>query len=372
MVETNTSADTEPEPCATAITETRRLSETFAEHFRVGTAVPPLMYIVNSQPLVIDQFNHISPENLLKWSSIQRDPGVFDFTNADEFVAFGEEHDMTVYGHVLVWHQQVPSWVFDAKRQVENSNVDVTPEELLARLEEHITALADRYGGKIAYWDVVNEAFESNGSLRETPWREVLGDDYIATVFELASRLLPDSKLVYNDYSLVSPSKRAGALAMVKDLQQRGIRIDAIGEQGHYNLSYPSPSDLNRMFDDFRSLGVEVLVTELDIDVLETKAEITGADLDETEELTPEVNPFVECLPRDVDTELAQRWQTIFEVLTAHSDIIEAVTFWGVNDQYSWLNNWPVQGRTNYPLLFNRDLSAKNALKSVLDTANPL
>ena len=160
----------------------------------------------------------------------------------------------------------------------------------------------------------------------------------------------------------------------VKDLvpwgRNRNLEKSRFAEDGSPFLALHR--EMNRMFDDFRSLGVEVLITELDIDVLETKAEITGADLDETEELTPEVNPFIECLPRDVDTELAQRWQTIFEVLTAHSDIIEAVTFWGVNDQYSWLNNWPVQGRTNYPLLFNRDLSAKTALKSVLDTANPL
>jgi endo-1,4-beta-xylanase len=370
--ETNTTTDTEPQPCSTAITETRSLKETFASHFRVGTAIPPLMFISNSQSLIGNHFNHLSPENLLKWSSLQREPGVYTFADADQFVEFGEQQGMTIYGHVLVWHQQVPGWVFDAERRLENPSVNVTREELLRRLEEHVSALAVRYGGRIAYWDVVNEAFQDDGSLRDTPWRQILGDDYIATVFELASRLLPDTKLVYNDYSLVNAAKRAGAMAVVKDLQQRGIRIDAIGEQGHYNMTYPAAADLKRMFDDFRTLGVEVLITELDVDVLPSATPRQGADLDDSEEYQQEFNPFTECLPAAMDAQLSARWETIFTALTANADIIEAVTFWGVSDEYSWLNNWPVQGRTNYPLLFNRDLSAKSALKSVLDTANPL
>jgi endo-1,4-beta-xylanase len=360
----------EPAPvvCAEAMDdqEVESLSAAFESQFRVGVAVSPFTLDDEGNVALIGQhFNHLSPENLLKWSSLQPEPGVYLFDHADEYVAFGESLDMTIYGHVLVWHQQVPEWVF-----LDEAGNQVTAEELLSRLREHITLVGGRYGGRIKYWDVVNEAFNDNGSLRDTPWRQILGDDYIAQVFQLADELLPDSKLVYNDYSLASAGKRAGALAMVRDLKSRGIRIDAIGEQGHYNLTYPDVSQLDQMFEDFSELDVDVLVTELDVDVLPNAQQIQGADLNETEEYDAQYNPYEMCLPEPKDAELAQRWQAIFSVFVDHAEDIEAITFWGVSDAQSWLNNWPVRGRTNYPLLFNRDLTAKRALKSVLDTAN--
>lgn len=349
--------------------EVQSLKVAFEPHFRVGVAVSPFNFgdaaIVE---LIEQQFNHLSPENLLKWSSIQREPGSYNFESADQYVAFGEERGMTVYGHVLVWHQQVPSWVFQADVTNPDSDV-VSRDELLARLTEYITTVGGRYGGRIQYWDVVNEAFNDDGSLRDTPWRRILGDDYIATVFQLADSLLPDSKLVYNDYSLASAPKRAGALKMIADLKSRGIRIDAVGEQGHYNRNYPDASQFNQMFEDFRKLDIAVLVTELDVDVLPNAQNIQGADLDMIANYEEMYDPFKACLPETADAWLTARWQSLFDVMVAHSDIIDAVTFWGVSDAYSWLNHWPVQGRTNYPLLFNRDLSAKTALRSVLGTA---
>jgi endo-1,4-beta-xylanase len=364
-----------PAVCALPLEEAELdgLASTFAPHFRVGVAVSPFTFssdfnakAVETVELVERHFNHLSPENLLKWDSIHPNPGEYAFEAADAYVAFGEARGMTIYGHVFVWHQQVPAWVF----QDESGN-DVSADVLLQRLREHITTVGGRYGGRIQYWDVVNEAFEDNGSLRNTPWRRILGDDYIAQVFQLAGELLPDSKLVYNDYSLATASKRAGALRMVQDLKSRGIRIDAIGEQGHYNLSYPDVSQLQQMFEDFSKIDVEVLITELDLDVLPNASNIQGADLDAVEGYDEKYNPFKECLPEQKDAEIARRWEQLFNIFVQYAADIEVVTFWGVSDAASWLNHWPVQGRTNYPLLFNRDLSAKNALKSVLDTATP-
>lgn len=349
-----------------AADDVQSLSATFDPYFRIGVAVSPFTFSdTASVELISQQFNHLSPENLLKWGSVHPEPDQYNFEYADQYVEFGEAHDMTVYGHVLVWHQQVPDWVF-----TDDSGGDVTSEVLLERLREHITTVAGRYGDRIQYWDVVNEAFNDDGSLRDTPWLRILGDDYIATVFQLAGDSLPDSKLVYNDYSLATSAKRAGALQMVEDLKGRGIRIDAVGEQGHYSLTYPEPSQLGQMLDDFAELGVSVLLTELDVDVLPNAQGIQGADLSENEAYDEQYNPYQACLPESVDAKLAARWGALFDVLVAHSDVIEAVTFWGVSDGQSWLNNWPVRGRTNYPLLFNRDLSAKAALQSVLDTAN--
>src|SRR5690606_26324464 len=207
--------------------DVQSLKVAFEPHFRVGVAVAPFNFgDAATVELVEQQFNHLSPENLLKWSSVQREPGLYNFESADQYVTFAEERGMTVYGHVLVWHQQVPNWVFQADVANPDSDV-VSRDELLARLTEYITTVGGRYGGRIQYWDVVNEAFNDDGSLRDTPWRRILGDDYIATVFQLADSLLPDSKLVYNDYSLASAPKRAGALKMIADLKARGIRIDA-------------------------------------------------------------------------------------------------------------------------------------------------
>ena len=359
--------DTEPPPCAVPMPEdqVQSLQSAFEPHFRVGVAVSPFTFEdAASVELISQQFNHLSPENLLKWSSIQPNPGEYRFQAADDYVAFGEERGMTVYGHVMVWHQQVPEWVFQ-----DEAGDDVSKDELLARLTDHMTTVGGRYGGRIQYWDVVNEAFNDDGSLRDTPWRRILGDDYIATVFQLADTLLPDSKLVYNDYSLASASKRAGAVAMIQDLKSRGIRIDAVGEQGHYNMTYPGVSQLDQMLADFRQLGVSVLITELDVDVLPNAQGIQGADLDMIANYDATYDPYQACLPQTVDAKLAARWAALFGALVAHADIIDAVTFWGVSDGQSWLNNWPVQGRTNYPLLFNRDLTAKTALQSVLGTA---
>jgi endo-1,4-beta-xylanase len=360
----------EPAPVVCAVpmddAEIQSLSGAFEPHFRVGVAVAPSSVDDAAIVDVIEQqFNHLSPENLLKWSSVHPEPDTYFFDFADEYVTFGEERGMTIYGHVLVWHQQVPDWVFR-----DEGGQDVTADVLLGRLREHITMVGGRYGGRIQYWDVVNEAFNDDGSLRDTPWRRILGDDYVAQVFQLADELLPDSKLVYNDFSLASANKRRGAVAMVNDLKSRGIRIDAIGEQGHYNMTYPAVSQLEQMFEDFSALDVEVLITELDIDVLPNDSGIQGADLGQSEAFDAKYNPYPMCLPQAKDEELSQRWRTLFEVFVRHAADIEAVTFWGVSDAQSWLNNWPVQGRTNYPLLFNRDLTAKSALKSVLDTAN--
>lgn len=350
--------------------EVQSLRLAFEPHFRVGVAVSPFTFAdAASVELISQQFNHLSPENLLKWSSVHPGPGQYNFEFADQYVAFGEERDMTVYGHVLVWHQQVPDWVFLA----DPANPDggaVSKDELLARLREHITTVAGRYGGRIQYWDVVNEAFADDGSLRDTPWRSILGDDYVAEVFQLADSLLPDSKLVYNDYSLASAPKRAGAVKMLADLKTRGIRVDAVGEQGHYNRNYPDVAQFDQMFEDFRKLGLAVLVTELDVDALPNAQGISGADLDMIANYEATYDPFKACLPETADAWLTARWQALFNVMVSHADIIDAVTFWGVSDAYSWLNNWPVQGRTNYPLLFNRDLTAKSALRSVLETAN--
>ncbi len=369
-VVTEEEPDAVPEGCAAPLDkELAPLAEAFADHFRIGAALDA-QTVSGENPaaeaLVREQYNHISPENLLKWTEVHPSPGTYRFTLPDAFVGFGEANDMQLYGHVLVWHQQTPEWVFQ-----DDAGDPITADALWERLEDHITQVAGRYGGRIKYWDVVNEALRDDGALRDSPWRTILGDDYVAETFALADKLLPDSLLVYNDYSLVVPAKRASAIELILDMRERGIRVDAVGMQGHYNLRYPQPSDVDAALTEFAAAGIDVLFTELDLSVLPSEWEIQGADLDDTEEYAERLDPYRTCLPQEMNDTIAAHWRGLFEVFIKHADNIEAITFWGVSDAQSWLNNWPIEGRTNYPLLFNRDLSAKTALEAVIDTAKP-
>lgn len=345
------------------------LARAFEEHFRVGVALSSSTFDgtdAAAEALVSEHFSRISPENVLKWSSVHPSPDRYAFEPVDRFVAFGERHGMEMHGHVLVWHQQVPDWVFSDDRGAE-----LSAPALWERLEEHIGALAERYGSSFAYWDVVNEAFLDNGELRDSPWRRILGDDYLAEVFALADRLLPEAKLIYNDYSMFLPPKHEAVIRMVRDLRSRGVRIDAVGMQGHYNLMRPRIDEVETVLAAFEAADIEVLVTELDLDVLPSERQIQGADLDDRQDASALLNPYTRCLPPDVDAAIAEHWGKLFEVFVAHSHNISSITFWGVSDRHTWLNDWPINGRTNYPLLFDRNLHPKRSFEAVIQRAKP-
>jgi len=344
------------------------LAQAYQDHFKIGVAVGRNVYGGRddaASALVASQYNRLTPENALKWQSLQNQPGVFDFSQADDFIAFGEEHDMEIHGHTLVWHQQVPGWVFEP---VEGQ--PMTRELLLQRLEDHMRALATHFGGHVQYWDVVNEAFDDNGALRATPWRTIIGDDYIEQAFRLADRHFPEAKLVYNDFSMENPGKRDAVAAMVRDFQSKGVRIDAIGSQGHFRLDGPALGAVAASIDAFAATGVEVLVSEMDVDVLPAANQNQGADLSVNAELSDRLNPFTECLPSAIVEQATARWAQLFDLFVQRSDAVHSVTLWGVSDAYSWLNNWPVNGRTNYALLFDRQLQPKRAWQSVIEAAD--
>ncbi len=343
------------------------LAQAYAKQFQIGVAINGSVYEQRdpgAAALVAAQFNRVTPENELKWQSLEKQPGVLDFTQADAFVAYAEQHEMEIHGHTLVWHHQVPKWVFQ-----NDAGEPATREQLLQRLDQHMAALAKHYGNRLEYWDVVNEAFNDDGSLRDTPWRQIIGDDYLEQVFLLAGKHFPDAKLVYNDFSLEKPAKRDAAVKLVQDFKARGVRIDAIGTQSHYQLEKPTLESIDDALSAFANAGVEVLVSELDVDVLPPAYKNQGADLSLNAELSAQLNPYADCLPSDVAARAAQRWADIFAVFSRHADHVHSVTLWGVSDKYSWLNNWPVRGRTNYALLFDRELRPKQAWQRVIEAA---
>ena len=303
--------------------------------------------------IVLRQFNTISPENLLKWESVHPDPDRYDFDPADRYVEFGRGHGMFVVGHVLVWHQQTPAWVFAGE-----GGKKADRETLLARLQSHIAMVVGRYRGRIGGWDVVNEALDEDGTLRRTPWLEAIGEDYIAKAFEFAHAADPDAELYYNDYNLWKPAKREAAVRLVQALKAKGLRVDGIGEQGHWGIDDPPLAAIDGVLAAIRTSGT-TLITELDIDVLPRDPDMWGADLSKQSKIRAATNIYPDGLPPAVQERLARRYADLFTLFLKHD--VGRVTFWGVTDASSWLHNFPIPGRVNYPLLWDRDGREKPA-----------
>ncbi len=347
--------------------QTASLREAYQPYFLIGAAVNTGNYAdENSEDarLIKTHFKVLTPENILKWEALQPHPGQFEFRAADRLVAFAGQNQSHVVGHTLVWHGQTPPWVF-AGENGEPPDRDL----LLARMRDHINTVLGRYQGRVLGWDVVNEALNEDGTLRDTPWRRAIGDDYIEKAFEYARAADPAAELYYNDYRLEAPAKRAGAVSLVKRLQAAGLRIDAVGIQGHVGLTQPSIAEQEDAIRDFHRLGVRVMITEMDVDVLPGTKGWGDADIRRREAADPAFNPYAQGLPAPMQDALAARYADFFRMYLRNHDKITRVTFWGLNDGDSWLNGFPIPGRTNHPLLFDRQNRAKPAFQAVLDAA---
>jgi endo-1,4-beta-xylanase len=334
------------------------LRETLKERFLLGAALNDAQ-IAGRDPAALEiverHFNSISPENVLKWDAVHPEPGRFNFAPVDQYAALGAKLDLFVVGHVLVWHQQTPGWVFEGP-----------PAALLSRLREHIRTVVGRYRGRVHAWDVVNEAFEDDGTWRNSPWYAVLGEEYVAKAFEFAHEADPGAQLLYNDYNLWKTPKREAALRLATSLRERGIRVDAVGEQGHWLLEGPPLEDIEAMLAGFAKAGWQLHITELDVDPLPRPDDLIGADVSKRLELTPALDPYKAGLPEDVQRRLAEHYAGIFSLFMKHP-IVSRVTLWGVTDAGTWLNEWPVPGRTNHPLLWDRQARPKPAFHAVAE-----
>jgi endo-1,4-beta-xylanase len=330
--------------------------------------------------VLVREFNCLTAENLMKSEYLQPRPGEFHFEGADEFVKFALRHDMELVGHALVWHAQAPDWFFkDAEGQ------PVSREVMVERMRNHIHTVVGRYKGRIKYWDVVNEAVDTKWVVdeslppdeegnpqkkqvafyRDSPWHQIIGEDFIELAFRFAHEADPSARLIYNDYGMTGKAKAAFVAEMVRSLRAKGVPVHGIGMQGHWHLEYPEPEALAEAIDLFAATGAKVSITELDIGVLPRAGSQQGADIAQNEELRTELNPYTNGVPQEVLAEQAEKYRTLFEVLKAKRRDIERVTFWGVSDQYSWRNGWPVRGRTAHPLLFDSDFQPKPAYHAV-------
>ena len=337
------------------------LKSVFTKDFICGAAIPTAGIPASEIDLLTRHFSNLTPENCMKPQPLQPVEGQFRFAEADALVNLAQRQGLTVHGHTLVWHQACPEWFFVA------SGAPASPELVRERMRAHIAAVAGHFAGKVASWDVVNEAIDDGGGyLRASKWRNILGEDFIADAFIAARAADPTTDLYYNDYSIEMPDKRAKTLRLLTSLQARKVPIQGVGIQGHWQLDRVPFRQIEEAIIAFHALGLQVAISELDIDVVVRKT--SGAEAGTKEQ--GDEDPYAAGVPADVQQRLAQQYAQLFALFRKHADKISRVTFWGLHDGRTWLNYWP-RKRTNHPLLFARDLSAKPALAAVLAAGKP-
>jgi endo-1,4-beta-xylanase len=344
------------------------LKDAYQGIFRIGAALNPAQFEERdprSNPIIAAQFNTISPENALKWQSIHPRVDGYNFEPADRYVTFGEKYKMFIIGHCLVWHSQTPRWVFQ-----NDAGEPLTRDALLARMRDHIMTVVGRYKDRIGGWDVVNEALNEDGTMRQSPWSKIIGDDFLLKAFQFAHEADPKAELYYNDYNLENEPKRKGAVELIRKLKAAGAPITGIGLQDHNKMDWPTAKQESDTIEAFAALGMRVNISELDVDILPRTTAQNTADVSSTAAGNAQSNPYTAGLPDDKQKALAQRYAELFDVFVKHRASIDRITFWGVTDAESWLNNFPTRGRTNYPLLFDRQGKPKPAFDAVLKGAN--
>eukprot|EP00475_Leptophrys_vorax_P021965 TRINITY_DN29858_c0_g1_i1.p1 TRINITY_DN29858_c0_g1~~TRINITY_DN29858_c0_g1_i1.p1 ORF type:complete len:320 (-),score=78.24 TRINITY_DN29858_c0_g1_i1:224-1183(-) len=283
--------------------------------------------------------------SLRKWGVIHPELDRYAWEDADAFIKFATEEAKADYvlGHALIWHRNVPDWLFE---------IGNDRDSLLEIMCLHITAVVSRYAGVVKGWDVVNEAIEQEGSLRDSPWRSIIGDDYVEKAFEFAHAADPEAELFYNDHNLEwHPKKLERTVQLIEELRSKGLRVDGVGMQGHWKLSWPSLKDIENSIVTLKSAGVRVCISELDVDVIPKEAK---------------EDVYKQGLPEVVQDQLAKRYAELFKLFVKHQDCIDRVSFWAPTDKYSWLNLNKGDKRTNHPVLFDRRARPKKCFHSVM------
>jgi endo-1,4-beta-xylanase len=334
------------------------LAHAWRDTFHMGVAVsnPSLdRQIASHLDLIAREFNSVTAENAMKWGVLRPDGVNWQWQRPDAFMDFADAHDMYVVGHTLVWHSQIPASVF-----ADADGATLSRDALLARMEEHIATLAGRYRGRVHAWDVVNEAIDEGNGWRRSPWLQIIGEDFMEHAFRMARAADPQAVLLYNDYNMHNPRKRAFLVDVLRDYLDRGVPIDGVGLQGHLGLEYPDMEEWERSIATYADMGLDVHVTELEIDPLPSPYAMS-AEISNRFDYSPENDPWPDGLPDEVQQQLADRYEQVFRILLRYRDNVRRVTFWGLHDGISWKNDFPIRGRTNHPLLFDRMLAPKPA-----------
>jgi len=321
-------------------------------------------------PIITKYFNWVVAENCMKAEVIHPQEGVYDFTLADQFVDKAKAAGLKVQGHCLIWHSQCPQWFHHDK-----DGKLVSKEVLKKRIREHIYTVVSHFKGRVDAWDVVNEAFEDDGTPRKSLFWQILGTDYIPLAFQAAHEADPSIQLFYNDYSMYKASKVEGVCRFFKPLIQQGLPITAIGMQGHMILEDNKDGKYFKEYEHsiktIRDAGVPTFFSELDLTVLPNPYGFSGANVSDLLAYRPEMDPFKNGITKEKEVEAGQYWVDFYKMLIAHRDDILRVTFWCLNDANSWRNDFPIKGRTDYATLFDRQSQPKPFIQDIINLVQP-
>ncbi|PWW07207.1 endo-1,4-beta-xylanase [Paenibacillus cellulosilyticus] len=354
-----TVAAAEPPPAPSVEMDIPSLKDVFKDYFPIGAAIEPDETAGLHADLLKKQVNWLVAENVMKPDAIEPSEGNFNWTNADKLVAFAKENGMQLRFHTLVWHNQVGGWFFQDENG--NSMVDETDPKkreankklLLKRLDNHVRTIVSRYKDDIKSWDVVNEVIEPGDpdGMRASNWYKIAGVDFIETAFRAAREAGgPDIKLYINDYSTDDITKRDRLYELVKSMLDKGVPIDGVGHQTHISVAGPSVFSIIDSMKKFAELGLDNIVTELDMSLYAWN----------------DRSDYGDDIPAYVLRSQADKYRELFDAFKENKDILSGVMFWGITDEHSWLNTFPVT-RTDAPLLFDRQLHAKQAFWAIVD-----
>jgi endo-1,4-beta-xylanase len=341
----------------TPIDSTKGLKDFFRNDFTVGVAVSPRALKTDEATLILKHFGSMTPENAMKMGPIHPRENEYFWRDADSIMAFAKAHNLKVRGHNLCWHNQAPRWIFTNEK-----GDTVSKAVLLQRLKDHIYTVVKRYKGSIYAWDVVNEAISDKADeyMRNSAWFRICGEEFIAKAFEYAHEADPDALLFYNDYNEINPVKREKIYKLVKGLKDAGVPIHGVGLQAHWAVNEPSVEELENTLSKFSSLGVQVQITELDISVYNKEHSARERRPEDT----------VTVFTPEKQAKQIEMYKRIFTAFEKYKKNLSSVTFWNISDRSSWLDNFPVRGRKDYPLLFDKNLQPKAAFWEVVKTAN--
>ncbi|HEY3388515.1 MAG TPA: endo-1,4-beta-xylanase [Prolixibacteraceae bacterium] len=344
----------------------KTLGEATKGEFLFGAAVN--MQQVNGikpieSELIAKEFSAIVPENCMKPQLIHPEENRYYWDDADKLVAFGEKNKQIVTGHCLIWHSQIGRWFF-----IDADGKDVAPEVLKERMRQHIFTVVGHYKGRIKGWDVVNEAFEDNGKYRNSKFYQILGKDFIKYAFQFAHEADPNAELYYNDYNVETPAKCDAIVELVEELKDKGCRIDAVGSQAHMHMNSPTLEATETSFKKLREAGVHILITEWDISILPSPYD--GANIAANFKYSKEMDPYREAIPDSIQQKWNKRMVEMFRLFLKYNDVIDRVTVWGLTDNTTWLNNFPIRGRKDYPMLFDRNNQRKPVVDEMIKLAN--
>lgn len=329
------------------------LKDRYAPYFTMGVAISPRALRTPERQLIETQFSGVTAENAMKMGPIHPRADRFNWAPADSVVAFATARNMAVRGHTLVWHSQTPDWLFKGE-----GDQQVIKEELLKRIKAHIDSVVGRYKGRVFAWDVVNEAISDQKEefYRPSLFYQICGEEYIQKAFEWAHAADPTALLFYNDYNETDPVKRGKIIKMVNELRAKGVPIHGIGLQAHWSIFSPSAEVLDQTLSDFSKTGLTLHITELDVSVYKKEGRRERIPSDSLTAYTPEREAM--------QTEMYQR---AFAAFRKYREFIRSVTFWNISDRYSWLDNFPIRGRKDHPLLFDSALQPKKSFGAVMD-----